>query len=164
MEQRRTLSGVRSPEASGFSIPPERTTPLTWVRLASVASKTSVALELGVKLPKAAVAADLKISVGEKFLSDSTITVAIGGLEAYFEVDLSASASVHEAIELVASEKLQIAVPGLLEVDVGAALALDLVIGATAAVDVHAGFHVKFPAGAFVEISLVTKKIVKVEM
>jgi hypothetical protein len=55
-------------------------------------------------------------------------------------------------------------VPGLLEVDVGAALALDLVLGVSAAVDVHAGFYVQFPAGAFVEISLLTKEIVKIEM
>jgi len=132
--------------------------------LAGFASTTSAALELGVGLTQAAVAADLGISVGDKFLAEPTVAVSIGGLEAYFEVNLAASAAVSEAVELVASEKLHIAVPGLVDVDIGAALALDLVIAASAAVDVHAGFYVKFPAGAFVQISLLTKEIVKVEM
>ena len=134
------------------------------VSLAGEASTSSAALELDMTLPKAAITADLEISVTDQFLTESTITIGIGGLEAYFEVDLSASASIHEAIELVASEKLQIAVPGLADVDVGAALALDLVVGVSASVACHAGFYVKFPAGAYVEISLLTKDIVKVEM
>ncbi len=52
----------------------------------------------------------IEIGVTEQFLDEPTIAVHLGGLKAYFELDLAASAGVSESIELVASEKLSLAV------------------------------------------------------
>lgn len=47
-----------------------------------------------------------------------------------------------------------------MEVDIGAAFALDLFLGISAAVDVSAGFSLQFPAGCYVEINLLTQEVV----
>ncbi|TPX09100.1 uncharacterized protein E0L32_001637 [Thyridium curvatum] len=116
-------------------------------------------VNLGLSLPKAAIAGDIAIELGADFLLAPTIKVLLGGVKAYVEVDVAATAGVFQSIELVSSEKLKIAVPGLLEVDIGAAFALDLVLGVSAAVDLEAGFYVSFPEGSFIEINLLTHKI-----
>lgn len=51
-------------------------------------------------------------------------------------------------------------IPGLLEIDVGAAFGLDLVVGVSAAIDLEAGVSLTLPELAFVEVSLLTNEIV----
>ncbi|KAL8382232.1 hypothetical protein RB595_006154 [Gaeumannomyces hyphopodioides] len=116
---------------------------------------------LGLHLPKAAVSGDIQVAMMDKFLAEPTVRLDLGGLEAYFEVEIDASASLYQTVELMASGRLDLGVPGLSQVKVGAAFALDLVVGVSAAVDVKAGFYVKFPKGCFAEISTVEQKIVR---
>ncbi len=54
--------------------------------------------------------AAIEVAVTEQFLTESTVAVHLGGLKAYFELDLASSAGVSESIELIASEKLSLAV------------------------------------------------------
>jgi hypothetical protein len=129
--------------------------------IAAPAAGSTPAISLGLHLPQASIQGSVHVAVSQTFLTEQTLVVSLGGLKAYVEVALAASASVSEAVELAASEQLSIAVPGLLEVDIGAAFALDLIIGVSAAVEVNAGFYIEFPANASVEISLLTKEIVK---
>ncbi|KAJ3500136.1 hypothetical protein NM208_g17215 [Fusarium decemcellulare] len=97
------------------------------------------------------------------FLKEPKIRVSLGGISAYVELDLSASAAVHQSVELFASPKLQIAVPGL-ESELGAAVALDLVVGCGAAIDLSAGVYISFADSAYVDISLLTKDVVGVSL
>ncbi|KAL8297953.1 hypothetical protein RB597_007062 [Gaeumannomyces tritici] len=115
---------------------------------------------LGLHMPKAAMSGDIQVAMMDKFLAEPTVRLDLGGLEAYFEVEIDASASLYQTVELMASGKLDLGVPGLARVKVGAAFALDLVVGVSAAIDVKAGFYVKFPKGCFAEISTVEQKIV----
>ncbi|OIW23026.1 hypothetical protein CONLIGDRAFT_650131 [Coniochaeta ligniaria NRRL 30616] len=115
---------------------------------------------LGLALPKATISGDVSIEVTDKFLIDPTIKINLGGVKVYLEVDLEASAAVSTSVELFASPKLDIDIPGLLEVEAGAAFALDLVLAVSAAIDVEAGVYLTLPDLAFVEISLLTKEIV----
>ncbi|KAL8408340.1 hypothetical protein RB594_006950 [Gaeumannomyces avenae] len=115
---------------------------------------------LGLYMPKAAMSGDIQVAMMDKFLAEPTVRLDLGGLEAYFEVEIDASASLYQTVELMASGKLDLGVPGLAQVKVGAAFALDLVVGVSAAIDVKAGFYVKFPKGCFAEISTVEQKIV----
>lgn len=103
---------------------------------------------------------DIQVAMLDKFLAEPTVRLDLGGVEAYFEVEIAASASLYQTVELVTSGKLDLGVPGLAKVKVGAAFALDLVVSVSAAVDVKAGFYVKFPKGCFAEISAIEKKIV----
>ncbi len=68
------------------------------------------AVQLGIRLPKAAVAGSVAVSVTDSFLVEPTLRVGLSGVQAYFELDLSTSAGVYESIELFASEESNIAV------------------------------------------------------
>ncbi|KAH8901926.1 hypothetical protein BR93DRAFT_982561 [Coniochaeta sp. PMI_546] len=115
---------------------------------------------LGLALPKASISGDISVEVTDKFLIDPTIKINLGGVKVYLEVDLEASAAVSTSVELFASPRLDLTIPGLLAVDAGAAFALDLVVAVSAAIDVEAGVYLTLPDLAFVEISLLTKEIV----
>ena len=67
-------------------------------------------IQLGVRLPQAAVAGSVGVSVLDSFLLDPILKMDLSGIKIYLELDLSTSAGVYESIELVASEKLRIAV------------------------------------------------------
>ncbi|CAJ0543468.1 Ff.00g037660.m01.CDS01 [Fusarium sp. VM40] len=131
--------------------------------VAAPASGASGAVHLGLNLPKAQISGDAKLELVKDFLQEPRIRVGLGGVKAYVEIDISASAAVHESIELFASSALSLEIPGL-EAEAGAALALDLVVGVDAAVDLSAGVYLAFGEEAFVEISLVTKEIVDVSL
>jgi hypothetical protein len=132
--------------------------------VAAPASGASAAVHLGLNLPKAQISGDAKLELVKGFLQEPRIRVGLGGVKAYVEIDISASAAVHESIELFASPALNLEIPGLLEAEAGAALALDLVVGVDAAVDLSAGVYLAFGEEAFVEISLLTKQIVDVSL
>ncbi|RGP73123.1 hypothetical protein FLONG3_6439 [Fusarium longipes] len=132
--------------------------------VAAPASASSPAIKLGLNLPKAQIQGDATLELVKDFLQEPRVRVGLGGVKAYVEVDISASAAVHESIELFASPALDLEIPGLLEAEAGAALALDLVVGVDAAVDLSAGVYLAFGEEAFVEISLLTKDIVEVSL
>ncbi|KAJ4258016.1 hypothetical protein NW762_008153 [Fusarium torreyae] len=132
--------------------------------IAAPASGSSPAIHLGLNLPKAQISGDAKLELVKDFLKEPRVRVGLGGIKAYVEVDISASAAVHESIELFASPALDLEIPGLLEAEAGAAIALDLVIGVDAAIDLSAGVYLAFGEEAFVEISLLTKEIVDVSL
>ncbi|KAM0228437.1 hypothetical protein ACHAPO_010770 [Fusarium lateritium] len=132
--------------------------------VAAPASASGPAIKLGLNLPKAQIEGDATLELVKGFLQEPRIRIGLGGVKAYVEVDISASAAVHESIELFASSALEIEVPGLLEASAGAALALDLVVGVDAAIDLSAGVYLAFGEEAFVEVSLLTKDIVDVSL
>ncbi|KAF4990843.1 hypothetical protein FGRMN_8224 [Fusarium graminum] len=134
--------------------------------IAAPAVGASAAVHLGLNLPKAQISGDVQLDLVKDFLQEPRIRVGLGGVKAYVEIDISASAAVHESIELFASPALDLEIPGLLEVEAGAAaaVALDLVVGVNAAVDLSAGVYLAFGEEAFVEISLLTKEIVDVSL
>ncbi|RMJ13682.1 hypothetical protein CDV36_006653 [Fusarium kuroshium] len=132
--------------------------------IAAPETETSAAINLGLNLPKAQISGDVELELVKGFLEEPRIRVGLGGVKAYIEVDISASAAVHEAIELFASPALELEIPGLLEVEAGAAIALDLVIGVDAAIDLSTGVYISFAEDAFVEISLLTKNIVELSL
>ncbi|RSL57344.1 hypothetical protein CEP53_006499 [Fusarium sp. AF-6] len=132
--------------------------------IAAPETETSAAINLGLNLPKAQISGDVELELVKGFLEEPRIRVGLGGVKAYIEVDISASAAVHEAIELFASPALELEIPGLLEVEAGAAIALDLVIGVDAAIDLSTGVYISFAEDAFVEISLLTKDIVELSL
>jgi len=115
---------------------------------------------LDLSLHKAAVNGDIFIGLTDDFLVAPTISLDLSGLEAYVELDLSASASVYESVELLASAELELAVPGLLQAGVKAGLCLDLLVGVSAAIELETGFHLTFPQGSLIELSLLTHEIV----
>lgn len=132
--------------------------------VAAAANQDSEAIQLGLalSLPEAAISGSITLEVEDSFLIAPVIKVNLGGVKAYVSVALNASAAVYESIELVASDALSLTIPGLLDFDLSAGLALDLVVGVSAAVDVTAGFSVVFPEDCFIEISLLTNEIVNI--
>ncbi|KAJ4128905.1 hypothetical protein NW768_007428 [Fusarium equiseti] len=132
--------------------------------VAAPASANGAAIKLGLNLPKAQIEGDATLELVKEFLQEPRVRIGLGGVKAYVEVDISASAAVHESIELFASPALEIEIPGLLEAEAGAAVALDLVVGVDAAVDLSAGVYLAFGPEAFVEVSLLTKDIVDVSL
>lgn len=50
------------------------------------------------------------------------------------------------------------------EVDIGAGFALDLVVAASAAVELTGGVYVTLPDNAFVEVNILTKEIVEANL
>ncbi|KAK2674976.1 hypothetical protein RAB80_009960 [Fusarium oxysporum f. sp. vasinfectum] len=119
---------------------------------------------LGLNLPNAQIEGDATLELVKDFLQEPRVRIGLGAIKAYVELDISASAAVHESIELFASSALQLEIPGLLEAEAGAALALDLVVGVDAAIDLSAGVYLAFGEEAFVEVSLITKEIVDVSL
>ncbi|KAF5022672.1 hypothetical protein F66182_5220 [Fusarium sp. NRRL 66182] len=132
--------------------------------IAAPATDSLSAISLGLNLPKAQVSGHVQLELVKDFLKEPRVRVGLGDIKAYIEVDISASAAVHESIELFASPALDLEIPGLLEGSAGAALALDLVIGVDAAIDLSAGVYLAFGQEAYVEISLLTKEIVDVSL
>ncbi|KAF5689347.1 hypothetical protein FCIRC_1451 [Fusarium circinatum] len=132
--------------------------------IAAPASGAAAAIKLGLNLPNAQIEGEATLELVEGFLTEPRVRIGLGAIKAYVELDISASAAVHESIELFASAALQLEVPGLLEAEAGAALALDLVIGVDAAIDLSAGVYLAFGEEAFVEVSLLTKEIVDVSL
>ncbi|KAM0359871.1 hypothetical protein ACHAPY_006261 [Fusarium culmorum] len=132
--------------------------------VAAPASASGAAIKLGINLPKAQIQGDATLELVKGFLQEPRVRIGLGGVKAYVEVDVSASAAVQESIELFASPALEIEVPGLLEAEAGAAIALDLVVGVDAAIDLSAGVYLAFGEEAFVEVSLLTKDIVDVSL
>ncbi|KAG5807886.1 hypothetical protein H9Q74_006869 [Fusarium xylarioides] len=132
--------------------------------IAAPASGAAAAIKLGLNLPNAQVEGEATLELVKDFLKEPRVRIGLGAIKAYVELDISASAAVHESIELFASSALQLEVPGLLEAGAGAALALDLVVGVDAAIDLSAGVYLAFGEEAFVEVSLLTKEIVDVSL
>ncbi|PTD07270.1 hypothetical protein FCULG_00005986 [Fusarium culmorum] len=132
--------------------------------VAAPASASGAAIKLGINLPKAQIQGDATLELVKGFLQEPRVRIGLGGVKAYVEVGVSASAAVQESIELFASPALEIEVPGLLEAEAGAAIALDLVVGVDAAIDLSAGVYLAFGEEAFVEVSLLTKDIVDVSL
>ncbi|KAF5989019.1 hypothetical protein FBULB1_1174 [Fusarium bulbicola] len=132
--------------------------------IAAPASGAAAAIKLGLNLPNAQIEGEATLELVEGFLTEPRVRIGLGAIKAYVELDISASAAVHESIELFASAALQLEVPGLLEAEAGAALALDLVVGVDAAIDLSAGVYLAFGEEAFVEVSLLTKEIVDVSL
>ncbi|KAF4436119.1 hypothetical protein FACUT_6691 [Fusarium acutatum] len=132
--------------------------------IAAPASGAAAAIKLGLNLPNAQIEGEATLELVKDFLKEPRVRIGLGAIKAYVELDISASAAVHESIELFASSALQLEVPGLLEAEAGAALALDLVVGVDAAIDLSAGVYLAFGEEAFVEVSLLTKEIVDVSL
>ncbi|KAF9768992.1 hypothetical protein IL306_013657 [Fusarium sp. DS 682] len=132
--------------------------------IAAPANGVSAAIKLGLNLPKTQIEGDVTLELVEDFLKEPRVRIGLGGIKAYVELDIAASAAVHESIELFASSALELEIPGLLEASAGAALALDLVVGVDAAIDLSAGVYLAFGEEAFVEVSLLTKEIVDVSL
>ncbi|KAF4452033.1 hypothetical protein FALBO_16240, partial [Fusarium albosuccineum] len=132
--------------------------------VAAPETETSPAINLGLHLPKAQISGDVQLELVKDFLKEPRVRVGLGGVTAFIQVDISASAAVHESIELFASSALDLEIPGLLEAGAGAAVALDLVVGVDAAIDLSTGVYISFSEEAYVEISLLTKDIVDVSL
>ncbi|KAF4333445.1 hypothetical protein FBEOM_12740 [Fusarium beomiforme] len=126
-------------------------------------TSTTPAVNLGLNLPSCQITGDIGFACGADFLKTPNVRVGLGGISAYIEIDLSASAAVHQSVELFTAPKLGIAIPGLdaeLKAAIEAAIALDLVVGCGKAIDLSAGVYVKFPESAYVDISLLTKEVI----
>ncbi|KAK2122970.1 hypothetical protein NOF04DRAFT_1195319, partial [Fusarium oxysporum II5] len=126
-------------------------------------TSTTPAVNLGLNLPSCQITGDIGFACGADFLTTPNVRVGLGGISAYIEIDLSASAAVHQSVELFAAPKLGIAIPGLdaeLKAAIEAAIAIDLVVGCGKAIDLSAGVYVKFPESAYVDISLLTKEVI----
>ncbi|RKU41470.1 hypothetical protein DL546_003658 [Coniochaeta pulveracea] len=119
------------------------------------------AVYLGLTLPHAQVSGAVSIELNDMFLIAPTVRVNLGGVKVAVELDLKASAAVQQSVELFASPALQVDIPGLVDIELGAAFALDLLVGVSAAVDIQAGVYVTLPDAAFIEINLLTKAISK---
>ncbi|KPM36700.1 hypothetical protein AK830_g9845 [Neonectria ditissima] len=132
--------------------------------IAAPATDVSAAISLGLHLPKAQITGDISLELLTGFLTEPKIRVSLADITAYVEVDISASAAVHESIELFASPALEIGIPGLLEAQAGAAIALDLIVAVGAAVDLSAGVYISFGKEAYVDISLLSKDVVDVSL
>lgn len=122
-------------------------------------TETTAAVALDVSLKEAQVEGSIDLGSVTDFLKDPTIRLDLATVKAYVELDLSASAAIFQTVELIASPELKVDLD-LVEVDLTAALALDLIVGVGAAVDLTAGFYLSFGEEDFLEISVVTKDIV----
>jgi hypothetical protein len=112
-------------------------------------------------LIKAAASGSISIVASEAFILSPNLRINLGGFKSYFEFNVATGVATTQSIQLVASEKLDVDVPGLLGFSLGAGFALDLYVKASAAIDVSTGFYIEFPQNAFVEVSLLTKDVVK---
>lgn len=68
----------------------------------------SADIELGLRLPQATFSGSVDLSVATDFLLSPILHFDLSGLSFYVELDIYASASVSESIELFASEALKI--------------------------------------------------------
>lgn len=122
-------------------------------------TETSAAINLGLNIKEAQIEGDISIAALDDFLAEPTLRLDLAGVKAYFELDISADAAIYQAVELVASPSLSVDA-GLLELELGAAFALDLIVAVDAAIDVSAGFYLSFQEGDYVDLSIITKDIV----
>jgi hypothetical protein len=120
----------------------------------------AVDVNLGLSLPKGAINGEISIGLCDGFLLNPTLSIDLSGSQAYVELDISASAAVYESVELVASGHLALEIPDLLDAGIDAGLAIDLIVGVSAAIDLEAGFYLSFPENSVLEISLLTQEIV----
>lgn len=123
-------------------------------------TEESPAVSLDLRLPQAQCSGSVSLETLDDFLAKPTLKVGLGGIKAYVELDIKASAPLVESIELFASPELSIDLLNLLDVELKAALALDLVLAVDAAIDVTAGFYLSFSDDSWLEVSLLTKEIV----
>ena len=139
---------------------------ITYVSSSIAAPETekSAAVSLGLSLPVAQVSGAVSLTVEDSFLLDPTVRISLGGVKAYIEVNVAASAAVQESLELFASPALDIDLLNILDVELEAAFALDLVLGVAAAIDVSAGIYIEFAEDSYVDVSLITKDIVNVSL
>ncbi|CAH0051143.1 unnamed protein product [Clonostachys solani] len=126
--------------------------------IVGAATETSAAVSLELVLNQAHVEGQISLAPLENFLAEPTIRLNLASFQAYVDVDLSASAGVFQTVTLIASPELAIDL-GVLEIDLGAAFALDLVVGVSAAVDLSAGFYISFSEGDYIDLSVVTKQV-----
>ncbi|KAG9253979.1 uncharacterized protein F5Z01DRAFT_636645 [Emericellopsis atlantica] len=131
--------------------------------LVAAETETDAAISFGLNLKEAQVEGDISIQALEDFVKEPTLRLDLAGVKAYFELDLSASAAVYQTVELVSSPELSVDA-GLLELQLGAAFALDLIVGVNAAVDLSAGFYVSFQEGDYLDISVLTKEVVNTNL
>ncbi|KAK7212826.1 hypothetical protein V2G26_020004 [Clonostachys chloroleuca] len=126
--------------------------------IVGAATETSAAVSLELVLNQAHVEGQISLAPLENFLEEPTIRLNLASFQAYVDIDLSASAGVFQTVTLIASPELAIDL-GVLEIDLGAAFALDLVVGVSAAVDLSAGFYISFSEGDYIDLSVVTKQV-----
>ncbi|CAK7200063.1 hypothetical protein SEUCBS139899_002751 [Sporothrix eucalyptigena] len=150
----------RSPSSTSFSLAKSYDQATLFSGLAPSAEGDTANVNLHLALPNAVLSGDVNVELNSNFILEPTITINLGGVKAYIELDVKADAKVFEAAELVTSGQLSIDIPGLLDVEAGLALALDLVISLDAAIDLSAGFYIDFPQGSFIEINVLTSKVV----
>ena len=127
-------------------------------------SETSAAVHLGLNVHKLAVTGAIDLSVQDEFLVDPIVRLSLAEIKAYVDLDLEVDAAIHESLELTASPKLALDLGPLLEAKLGVAIALDLIVSVNAAVAVSLGFYVEFGASAYVEVNLLSKAIVDVNL
>ncbi|VUC33931.1 unnamed protein product [Clonostachys rosea] len=131
--------------------------------IAGPKTETTAATSLDLILKEAQISGDVSLKALDNFLAEPTVRLNLAGIKAYVEIDLSASAAVFQTVELFASKELSVDTE-LLELDLGAAFALDLIVGVNAAIDVHAGFYISFGEGDYIDISVTSKKIVETKL
>lgn len=122
-------------------------------------TETHGAINLGLNIKEAQIEGDISIEALEDFLKEPSLRLDLAGVKAYVELDISADAAVFQTVELVASPALNVDA-GLLEVTLGAAFALDLIVAVDAAIDVSAGFYLSFQEGDYIDLSIITKEVV----
>ena len=132
--------------------------------IAAPETEKSAAVSLSLSLPVTQVSGAVSLAVEDSFLLDPTVRISLGGVKAYVEVNVAASAAVQESLELFASPALDIDLLNILDVELDAAFALDLVLGVAAAIDVSAGIYIEFPEDAYVDVSLISKDVVNVAL
>ncbi|KIH92591.1 hypothetical protein SPBR_02558 [Sporothrix brasiliensis 5110] len=151
----------RSPSKTSFDLSKSYDQATLFSGLAPAAENGLANVNLHLGLPNAHITGNVDVELNANFILEPTVIINLGGVEAYIELDVKADAKVFEAAELVTSGKLSIDIPGLLDVEAGLALALDLVICLDAAIDLSAGFYVNFPQGSFIEVNVLTSKVVR---
>lgn len=118
---------------------------------------------MGLALSEGAFEGSVDLSCDIDFLIAPTVKVDLGGIKAYLNLALDATASVSESFNLFTDLDLSLAVPSL-EIDIQVGVALDLVFSLSAALDLQTIFHVQFPTDCYVEINVLTKEIVKQDL
>jgi hypothetical protein len=124
----------------------------------------SADVSLDLRLIQAAVAGEVGIDVSAKFLQKPALRLSLAGVKAFVQLDLSASASIYESVELFATPELSVDLLDILEIDIKALFALDLVIGCSAAIDVSAGVYVSFSEDAYIDIDLIKRDVLDVNL
>jgi hypothetical protein len=126
--------------------------------VAGIDASTDAAINLDLHIREVQIEGKVDLKALEDFTTEQIIRLDLAGLKAYIAVDISADAAVYETVELIASPHLEIDA-GLLELALGAAFSLDLVVGVGAAVDLSAGVYLSFQEGDYIDISVLTKQI-----